>query len=70
MAEPSPASCEACDRPRGRAASKALVCFTANDPHDPSVPVACDHRDAWLRGHVDKVVIGCGGDEAVQNFVR
>jgi hypothetical protein len=26
------------------------------------VPVAYGHRDVWIRGYVDEVVIGCGGD--------
>jgi hypothetical protein len=30
--------------------------------NDYSVPVAYGHRDVWIRGYVDEVVIGCGGD--------
>jgi len=30
--------------------------------NDYSVPVAYGHRDVWIRGYVDRVVIGCGGD--------
>ena len=29
---------------------------------DFSVPVAYGHRDVWVRGYVDGVVIGCGGE--------
>ena len=27
-----------------------------------SVPVAYGHRDVWIRGYVDEVVIGCSGE--------
>jgi len=30
--------------------------------NDYSVPVAYGHRDVWIRGYVDVVVIGCGGE--------
>ncbi len=30
--------------------------------NDYSVPVAYGHRDVWIRGYVDEVVIGCGGE--------
>jgi hypothetical protein len=30
--------------------------------NDYSVPVAYGHRDVWLRGYVDEVAIGYGGD--------
>ena len=30
--------------------------------NDYSVPVAYGHREVWVRGYVDKVVIGCGGE--------
>ena len=26
------------------------------------MPVAYGHRDVWVRGYVDRVVIGCGGE--------
>ena len=29
--------------------------------NDYSVPVAYGHRDVWIRGYVDAVMIGCGG---------
>jgi len=34
---------------------------------DCPVPVACGHRDVWMRGHVDKVAIGCGGGVVVRH---
>jgi len=39
--------------------SQALVRYKTNDY---SVPVAYGHRDVWVRGYVDQVVIGCGGE--------
>ena len=39
--------------------SQALVRYKTNDY---SVPVAYGHREVWVRGYVDKVVIGCGGE--------
>jgi hypothetical protein len=38
--------------------SQSLVRYQTNDY---SVPVAYGHRDVWVRGYVDQVVIGCGG---------
>ncbi len=54
-----PASFDACDQASGRVTSQALVRYKTNDY---SVPVAYGHRDVWLRGYVDEVAIGCGGD--------
>jgi transposase len=54
-----PAPFEACDQATGRVNSQALVRYRTNDY---SVPVAYGHRDVWIRGYVDQVVIGCGGD--------
>jgi transposase len=54
-----PAPFEACDQATGRVSSQALVRYKTNDY---SVPVAYGHRDVWIRGYVDRVVIGCGGD--------
>jgi transposase len=54
-----PAPFEACDQATGRVSSQALVRYKTNDY---SVPVAYGHRDVWIRGYVDSVVIGCGGD--------
>jgi transposase len=53
------ASFDACDQATGRVSSQALVRYKTNDY---SVPVAYGHRDVWIRGYVDRVVIGCGGD--------
>nr|WP_232621792.1 IS21 family transposase [Thioclava electrotropha] len=54
-----PASFDACDQASGRVTSQALVRYKTKDY---SVPVAYGHRDVWLRGYVDEVAIGCGGD--------
>jgi transposase len=59
MAPLPPAPFEACDQATGRVSSQALVRYKTNDY---SVPVAYGHRDVWIRGYVDQVVIGCGGD--------
>ncbi len=50
---------EACDQATGRVNSLSLVRYKTNDY---SVPVAYGHREVWIRGYVDKVVIGCAGD--------
>jgi len=39
--------------------SLSLVRYKTNDY---SVPVAYGHREVWIRGYVDQVVIGCAGD--------
>ena len=54
-----PAPFGACDQVTGRVSSQALVRYKTNDY---SVPVAYGHREVWIRGYVDRVVIGCGGD--------
>lgn len=54
-----PAPFDACDQATGRVSSQALVRYKTNDY---SVPVAYGHREVWIRGYVDQVVIGCGGD--------
>jgi transposase len=59
MSEPPAAPFEACDQAAGRVSSQALVRYKTNDY---SVPVAYGHRDVWIRGYVEVVVIGCGGD--------
>lgn len=57
---PLPASpFDACDQASGRVSSQALVRYRTNDY---SVPVAFGHQDVWIRGYVDEVVIGCGGE--------
>ena len=50
---------DACDQASGQVNSQSLVRYKTNDY---SVPVAYGHRDVWLRGYVDQVVIGCGCD--------
>lgn len=59
MADLPQAPFDACDQTTGRVTSQALVRYKTNDY---SVPVAYGHRDVWLRGYVDRVVIGCGGE--------
>ena len=59
MADLPPAPFDACDQATGQANSQALVRYKTNDY---SVPVAYGHRDVWIRGYVDRVVIGCAGD--------
>jgi transposase len=59
MADLPAAPFEACDQATGRVSSQALVRYKTNDY---SVPVAYGHRDVWVRGYVDQVVIGCGGE--------
>jgi transposase len=59
MADLPAAPFDACDQTSGRVSSQALVRYKTNDY---SVPVAYGHRDVWLRGYVDHVVIGCGGE--------
>jgi transposase len=59
MADLPAAPFDACDQASGRVSSQALVRYKTNDY---SVPVAYGHRDVWVRGYVDEVVIGCGGE--------
>ena len=59
MSELPAAPFEACDQTTGRVSSQALVRYKTNDY---SAPVAYGHRDVWIRGYVDAVVIGCGGE--------
>jgi hypothetical protein len=59
MMDLPPAPFEACDQATGRVSSQALVRYKTNDY---SVPVSYGHRDVWIRGYVDQIVIGCGGD--------
>jgi transposase len=56
MMPPPPAPFEACEQAAGRVSSQALVRYKTNDP------VGYGHRDVWIRGYVDRVVIGCGGE--------
>ena len=57
---------DACDQGGGGVNSLSLVRYKTNDY---SVPVAYGHRDVWIRGYVDRVVIGCGG-EIIARHVR
>jgi hypothetical protein len=50
---------DACDQATGQVNSQSLVRYKTNDY---SVTVAYGHRDVWIRGYVDQLVIGCGGD--------
>jgi len=59
MADLPAAPFDACDQTTGRVSSQALVRYKTNDY---SVPVAFGHRDVWIRGYVDAVVIGSGGE--------
>jgi len=59
MADLPAAAFDACDQATGQVSSQALVRYKTNDY---SVPVAYGHRDVWVRGYVDRVVIGCGGE--------
>ena len=53
------ASFEACEQVTGQVSSQSLVRYRTNDY---SVPVAYGHRSVWVRGYVDRVVIGCGAE--------
>jgi len=46
---------EACDQKSGRVMSTSVVRYKGNDY---SVPVRYGHQDVWIKGFVDKVVIG------------
>ena len=46
---------EACDQRSGRVTSTSVVRYKSNDY---SVPVRYGHQDVWIKGFVDKVVIG------------
>jgi len=59
MADLPAAPFDACDQTTGRVSSQALVLYTTNDY---SVLIAFGHRDVWIRGYVDAVVIGSGGE--------
>ncbi len=57
---PLPASpFDACDQASAVVTAQSLVRYKTNDH---SVPVAYGHQDVWVRGYVDKVVIGCRGE--------
>ena len=50
---------DACHQAPGQVSSQSLVRFQTNDY---SVPVAYGHRQVWVRGYVEQVVIGCGAE--------
>ena len=50
---------DACDQASARVSLQALVRYKTNEY---SVPVAYGHRDVWVRGYVDRIIIGCGAD--------
>ncbi len=50
---------ESCNQISDRVSSQSLVRY---DTNDGSVPVACGHQEVWVRGYVDRVVIGCRGE--------
>jgi hypothetical protein len=58
MALPSTAF-DACEKVATQVNSLSLVRYRYNDY---SVPVAHGHQKVWVRGYVDEVVIGCGGE--------
>ena len=50
---------EACDLRSGQVTSTSVVRYRGNDY---SVPVAYGHREVWIKGFVDRVVIGCAAE--------
>jgi hypothetical protein len=57
---------EACDLRSGQVTSTSVVRYRGNDY---SVPVAFGHRDVWIKGFVDRVIIGCVA-EVIAEHVR
>ena len=57
---PLPAAAfDPCEKVSTRASSLALVRYRSNDY---SVPTAYGHHEVFVRGYVDRVVIGCGNE--------
>ena len=50
---------DACHQATGQVSSQSLVRYHNNDY---SVPIAYGCRQVWVRGYVDRVVIGCGAE--------
>ena len=50
---------EACHLQSGQVTSTSQVRYRGNDY---SVPVAYGHREVWIKGFVDRVVIGCAAE--------
>ena len=57
---------EACDHVSTRATSISMVRYRGNDY---SVPMAFGHREVWIKGFVDRVVIGCA-TEVIAEHIR
>jgi transposase len=57
---------EACDLSGGQVTSTSVVRYRGNDY---SVPVAYGHREVWVKGFVERVVIGCAA-EIIANHPR
>ena len=57
---------EACDLQSGQVTSTSVVRYRGNDY---SVPVAYEHREVWVKGFVERVVIGCAA-EIIANHPR
>jgi len=55
---------EACDLRSGQVTSTSVVRYRGNDY---SVPVAFGHREVWIKGFVDRVVIGCACEVIAQH---
>ena len=64
MTDLPPTMFDACDKRAARVSSLSLVRYRGNDY---SVPVVYGHREAWVRGYVDEVVIGCGAEEIARH---
>ena len=50
---------EACDLRSGQVTSTSMVRYRGNDY---SVPVVYGHREVWIKGFVDRVVVGCAAE--------
>lgn len=57
---------EACDLQSGQVTSTSQVRYRGNDY---SVPVSYGHREVWIKGFVDRVVIGCAA-EVIADHLR
>ena len=57
---------EACDLQSGQVTSTSVVRYRGNDY---SVPVAYGHREVWIKGFVDRIVVGCAA-EVIANHTR
>ena len=53
-----------CDLRSGQVTSTSVVRYRGNDY---SVPVAFGHREVWIKGFVDRVVIGCACEVIAQH---